>query len=213
MSKKGFNLLRPQIEPPTMWTRVYDWVVGSARVIVIIVELVVVVAFAIRIVVDVQSNNLNEQIATKEAILQTFAEAELRYLSTQAKTDAYRDLWETSVEYSTIFAEILSYLPTTSQELVVQMSTRSGLFVSGSAEVNEIAQMESSFKASQNFTRQELDSIEGEGAIISATYAFSARFSEIPMKMFPVTGIDGDESESTPDSFTDGESIPFTFGQ
>jgi len=192
-----------------MWTRVYDWVVGSARVVVIVVELVVVVAFAIRIVVDVQSNNLNEQIDTKEAILQTFQEAELRYLSTQAKTDAYRDLWETSNQYSPIFSEILSYLPTTSQELVVQISTRSGLFVSGSAEVNEIAQMETSFKSSPNFTRQELDSIEGEGAIINATYAFSARFTELATKAFPATG-STDDAGLEADTEQTSDSVPFT---
>ncbi|KXK26905.1 MAG: hypothetical protein TR69_WS6001000928 [candidate division WS6 bacterium OLB20] len=168
-----------------MWTRVYDWVVGSARVVVIIVELVVVVAFAIRIVVDVQSNNLNEQIETKEAIVKTFQQAELRYLSTQSKTDAYRDLWETSTEFSSVFAEIVGYLPTTSSELIVQISKRSGLFISGSAEVAEIADMESGFKNSTSFTRQELDSIEGEGSIIAATFAFSAQFSALTTKVLP----------------------------
>lgn len=174
MSKKGFNLLRPQIEPPTVWTKVYDWAVGSARIVVILVELVVVLAFAIRIVIDVQSNNLNEEIKTKESIVLVFQSSELRYLNIQQRTSAYRDNWESTPVFSGIFAEVSSYLPPGGKELTVLINPSSGVFVSGTAPVAEIGVMEENFKNSNTFSRATLDSIEGEGAVIDAAFSLSA---------------------------------------
>jgi len=174
MSKQGFNLLRPQIEPPSMWTKVYDYIIGSARLIIIIVELIVVGAFVVRIFTDIESNNLNEQIKTKEAILASFSEAEQRYVNIQSKSSAYEKIWEESYKYSTLFSEVNSYLPVSAQEYGVRFNEKT-VFLNGKAPLREVSEMESKFKQSNTFSRQELDQIQTEGSNTNVLGTFSFR--------------------------------------
>ncbi len=100
MSRLGFNLLRPQLSPPTSWDKIYQWMVGTARIIVLLVELVVIAAFGIRVVVDTIGKNLDKDIERKQVELEAYKSSELQYLEIQNKTDSYRTLWEQSSNLS-----------------------------------------------------------------------------------------------------------------
>lgn len=174
MSVKGFNLLRPQVEPPTVWTKLYNYVVNTARVVVILVELVVVVAFVIRIVVDVQSKNLDEEIQTKEAVVKAFQSSEFNYRKIQNKTSAFESIWTSALTFSELYSEISRYIPTDIKEIGVQITDNS-VFVSGSAIVSDIGLIEAAFKNSPNFIRQELDQVESEGSTTDVLGNFTLR--------------------------------------
>ena len=193
MPKKAFNLLRPQVEPPTVWTKLYDYVVGTARIIVIVVELVVVVAFAIRIVVDVQSKNLDEEIAIKESIIATFAQAELRFREIQDKTRSFETIWTKSEEFSENYAEINNYLPATLAEFTVQI-TADTVFVTGSATNEDIQRMEESLNNSTRFTKK-IDEITSEGGAGNILATFTIR-SDIKKKTFKELTLVATEEES-----------------
>jgi len=62
MSEQGFNLLKPQKTPPTLWEKIYAWVLGTARIIVIIVEIIVVFSFGARIAVDTIASRLDKEV-------------------------------------------------------------------------------------------------------------------------------------------------------
>lgn len=101
MAYKGFNLIRPQLSPPTAWDKIYAWMVGTARVIVIIVELAVVVAFVGRITVDAIGKNLDKEIVKKDAELTFYEQREQDFKDIQEKTGIYRAVWEVSSDMTT----------------------------------------------------------------------------------------------------------------
>ncbi len=160
--KIGFNLLISQIEPPTLWTKIYDWMVGSARIVMISIELVVIVAFGLRVFLDVESKNLDEEIANKENILRAFQSSEVRFRKIQDHVNAYAKSWEEASVHNNIYTEINSYLPQNPVEMTVQIDTTT-IVVSGTATGNEIAFMENAFKNSSTFRDAQLIKLDIEG--------------------------------------------------
>ena len=79
--KKGFNFLKPQIEPPSAWTSIYEWITKTAKAVLIVFEIAVILALVIRIFVDVQAKNIDEQIDTLETIMQSRSFEEQKYLN------------------------------------------------------------------------------------------------------------------------------------
>lgn len=112
--KKGFNLLKSQAEPPSVWSKLYEWVLGSARVIIILVEIVVLVAFGFKVWVDIQGKELDKSIERSEAIVNAMSTSEKEFRTIQAKTTAYKAIWDASYDYSKLLANINSLLPITS---------------------------------------------------------------------------------------------------
>ncbi|MFQ5492958.1 MAG: hypothetical protein ACE5DX_02240 [Candidatus Dojkabacteria bacterium] len=209
MAKKGFNLLRPQIEPPTVWTKVYDYIVGSARVIVILVELVVVLAFVVRLVVDVQSKNLDEEIVVKEAIVKSFAQAEARYVRIQNKTGAFNAIWTNSPIYIQLYSEINGYIPNSAREMTIQIDNDK-IFITGIAITSEIGEMENAFKNSDTFYKQELDQLETEGVSDDTlgNFTLRAQLNELPMReLIDQTVLDQPEVIPTPTLFEDNSTV------
>ncbi len=160
--KIGFNLLISQIEPPTLWTKIYDWMVGSARIVMISIELVVIVAFGLRVFLDVESKNLDEEIANKENILRAFQSSEVRFRKIQDHVNAYAKSWEEANVHSSIYAEVNTYLPQNPVEMSVQIDTTT-VVVSGTATGNEIAFLENAFKNSSTFRDAQLVKLDIEG--------------------------------------------------
>ena len=109
--KKGFNLLKPQAEPPSVWSKVYDWVLGSARIVIIVVEVIVLIAFGIRIIIDLQGKDLDQKIAQGEAVLNVLKDSELKFRQIQNKTSAYQSIWNNTKDYTALIENINSLLP------------------------------------------------------------------------------------------------------
>jgi len=159
MGKRGLNLLKSQVEPPTVWSKLYDWIVSTARIIVMIVELVVVVAFVVRLVVDVQSKRYDEEISDQEAIVGQFKDAETRYRKVQDKTKAFEQSWILSAVYTEIFTEINRYVPQNAQELNVQVD-KDQIVISGLAPNSAVGQLETSLKNSEKLQGTEVKQIQ-----------------------------------------------------
>ncbi|MCA9383572.1 hypothetical protein KC909_04345 [Candidatus Dojkabacteria bacterium] len=174
MSNKGFNLLKPQIEPPTVWTKIYEWIVGTARLIVIVVEIVVVIAFGFRVVLDIQGNQLTEQIDDKERILNAFQEAESRYVRVQNKTRAFNFSWTDATIYTDVYVEINGYLPQDATELTVQVDGDL-IFITGTAPISQVGVLETAFKNSNTFINTELVQIKADGNSENNNAEFSLR--------------------------------------
>ena len=109
--KKGFNLLKTQAEPPSVWTKVYDWVIGTARIVIIVIEVIVLVAFVIRIFIDLQGKELDKKIEQGEAILNVLKTNEADFRLIQSKTSTYSTIWNSTPDYSEMIATINASLP------------------------------------------------------------------------------------------------------
>ena len=109
--KKGFNLLKEQVEPPSVWTKIYDWVLGTARIVIIIVEVIVLIAFGIRIFIDLQAKELDSKIEQSDAVMNVLLTSETSFRQIQNKTAAYETLWNGTMNYSDVVNNINSLLP------------------------------------------------------------------------------------------------------
>ena len=109
--KKGFNLLKEQVEPPSVWTKIYDWVLGTARIVIIIVEVIVLIAFGIRILIDLQAKELDSKIEQSDAVMNVLLTSETSFRQIQNKTAAYETLWNGTMNYSDVVNNINSLLP------------------------------------------------------------------------------------------------------
>lgn len=92
--------------------RVLNWLLSTFRIIVIITELLVVVAFVSRFWLDAQNSDLNEEIDQKRAVLAASKDFETQYRETKDKLAIYaaetsnQGFWRDSLE------TITSNLPT-----------------------------------------------------------------------------------------------------
>lgn len=157
--KQGFNFLKPQVEPPSPWSRIYDWVVGTARAILILFEIAVVIALGVRIVVDVQSKNIDEQITTLETIMSQRALEEQKYRTLQTKTGAFATIWTTGQIYSELFDLINEYIPPSAVEFDVDLAGDM-IRINGKASNADIKQMENGLKQSNLFKDTKLTILE-----------------------------------------------------
>jgi hypothetical protein len=180
VQKKGFNLLKTQVEPQTMWTKLYRWTTTTARAIMVFVELIIVVAFGFRVVVDLQFKNLNKDIASKEEIMSVLQESEMRLRSTQDRIGLYEQLWKDTPYYSNVYLEITKIVPVNVQELSVQILNNE-VTIKGFADAQAIEDIESGFKNSNLFTKTELLNIESQGTDTDS-FTIKSNLNNLPMR-------------------------------
>ena len=155
--KKGFNLLKSQAEPPSVWSKLYEWVLGSARIIIILVEIVVLVAFGFKVWVDIQGKDLDKSIERSEAIVNAMATSEKEFRLVQAKTTSYKLIWDASIDYSKVLANINSLLPiTTSIKDITVSFDKDQISISGispKSKESEIKNLENDLKSNSPYLK------------------------------------------------------------
>lgn len=180
VQKKGFNLLKNQIEPQTMWTKVYFWTTSTARGLLVMVELVIVVSFAFRVVVDLQFKNLNKDITTKEEIVLMLQDSEKRLRDIQNKVFVYEKLSKETLSYNDVYREISRIVPSSIRDLSVQIN-REEITVKGTTDTESIARIENSFKSSQFFTKTELVNVETQGTKLD-NFTLKTKINQLHMR-------------------------------
>lgn len=161
--KKVFNLLKPKKEPPTAWDKVYGWMVTRARVIIIVLQVFIAIAFISKVVVDLQARTITEEIKRIDAdIAFNFGSVEPRIRTLQQKSGAFVNIWKKSTSYTPVLKEINTYLNVNNPELTVAFSDNT-LTITGIANRNQVAEVEQAIKTSSNFLNVELFEIKAEG--------------------------------------------------
>src|SRR5690606_9013517 len=118
-----FNLLKPYAPPLSAWDKVYNWILGRARIVMIVAEIVVAIAFVGKVIVDVDAKNLQEQIDIKDFELRQYATTiEPVIRKVQAKSNLYAELWNTSTSFAPVLREAHRHIPLQTQELSITLS-------------------------------------------------------------------------------------------
>lgn len=154
---KIFNLLKPELPPPTAWDKIYDWLATRARIVVVICEILVVICFIGKVVVDIQSKDINEALDAKSRDLASFfgtIEPKLRKI--QQKSRNYERIWEGSNKYNEVLNEILSYIPNPGINITINMSGET-VTIRGDDELSALQTIEAKMKVSPNFKEVQLE--------------------------------------------------------
>jgi len=179
LQKKNINLLQHRTAPPTFWDRTYVWITKTGRVIVILTEALVLIAFGWRFWLDRSLNDLKDEIEVRGAVLKSLHEDEVEIGILQQKMATYKSLWNQGSRYSKVMEEVNGYLPQSAEGLNVTIDyieDETGTYllctISGRAPRDEIQVLEDEINESEIFYDKNLGDIEleGEGGVI---YNFS----------------------------------------
>jgi hypothetical protein len=182
--KQGFNFLKPQIEAPSIWTTIYKWVVGTARVVLIITETAVILALVIRVVIDVQGKDLDEKISNYESILKVRVEEESKYLGLQTKTSDYRNSYEKNFKYSSDMNQLIKNIPLSFSDIDISIVSNK-INLKGKAPITDIKKFEQFLKSSQVFTNSSLNTFnvgENKDTNQLSDFDFITNFSNLPKR-------------------------------
>ncbi|MBI3443169.1 PilN domain-containing protein [Candidatus Woesebacteria bacterium] len=110
-SLPSFGLLPQKEFIESTFGRVLTWTLSSFRIIVIITELVVVIAFLSRFWLDAKITDLNDEVKQKQAIIASFSSIETKFRLTQQKLKIFSTLSANEKQVSNILSAVTSNLP------------------------------------------------------------------------------------------------------
>lgn len=145
MGLKGFNLLQDHTQPPDLWDKIYDWITKVGRVIVIVIELIVILSFGARIVIDTQTKALQEEVEQNAAVLDSLKSAEADFRDKQARFGSYREIWNNSSTYQDIIDSALDEIPTQIEGLNIRASGQT-LSIQGTGANSNIERLENGLR-------------------------------------------------------------------
>jgi hypothetical protein len=149
--KPSFNLLKPIHPPKTLWDKVYDWVLNRARIVFLITEILIAIAFFGKVIQDTDAKNKEREIERLNgelAFYQTSLEPEFRLL--HLKDQNYIAIWNASSDYSSVLNEIYSFFPSGVNNISIKIEGNKVSLV-GNEDLSILLQIEAKFKASQTF--------------------------------------------------------------
>jgi hypothetical protein len=109
--KEEINLLPQRGFESTTTGRILAWVLSSFRIIVIVTEIIVMVAFLSRFWLDAQNTDLTEELDRKQAVLASSLNFEKEFKDTQKRLEIYSDLTSYKLPKATIASTISQLLP------------------------------------------------------------------------------------------------------
>lgn len=157
-----FNLLKPVQPPPTFWDKTYDWVLGKARVVILVTELLIVFAFVAKVIVDTQARAKDEEIATLKSELGFYAtQREPLFRDIQRRDSAYQRLWKNGAHYKEVLDEIYSYIQNPGIQLTVT-AEKNRVSILGYDDLSAVQNLETQLKASPSFSSVFVDTLSLE---------------------------------------------------
>ena len=107
----NLNLLKPQSEPQKPWVKFSSWLFSSGRVIIVLVELAVLIAFVARFKLDADIATVNEAIGLQIPYIQSKRQLELEVRQIQLQLKTISDLRKSSPRYDLILDKIAAQTP------------------------------------------------------------------------------------------------------
>lgn len=109
--EEQINLLPERGFEQTTTGRILNWILSSFRVIVIITEIIVMIAFLSRFWLDAQNTDLTEEIQQKQAVLSASKDFDKEFKDTQKRLEILKNLTKGETVVSKSLSTLRSYLP------------------------------------------------------------------------------------------------------
>ena len=105
------NLLPQREFEASLYGRTLKWSLSTFRFIVIAVEVVVIIGFLSRLVLDVQNTDLQEEIDQKKTVIGSFVQVEKEFRRTQQKIDIFKAYRGSKFSSALILDNVVSRMP------------------------------------------------------------------------------------------------------
>lgn len=109
--KINLNLLYPQGLPQKLPVKFLKWLLSFGRYIAVFVEIIVLVAFALRFKLDGDLVKINEEINQQIPFIESLAQKEALIRHTQFKIETIKKTYDESASWKTIFTNIADQTP------------------------------------------------------------------------------------------------------
>lgn len=172
-----FNLLKPILPPKTAWDKVYDWILGRARIVVLATIILIALAFVAKVIVDTDAKNKDKAIGVLKIQLDFYGskiEPDLRTFA--SKTDNYIKLWNGASGVSTAISEVYSYISDPAADVTVKVDA-DRISIVGTENLTLLKDLESKLRASPTFSsvtfsdltlqKQDIDTQQGQYVVVA----------------------------------------------
>ena len=105
------NLLPEVGFETTVTGRILSWILSTFRIIVIVTELIVMIAFLSRFWLDAQNTDLNDEIKYKTAVLAASENFENDFRNSQNRLKIFSELTKSEGVYTDALNTLVTYLP------------------------------------------------------------------------------------------------------
>lgn len=105
------NLLYNQGVPQKITVRILKWLLSYGKFIVIIVDILVIVAFAYRLKLDYDLSNLNRRINTQLDFIESLSQEELMLTQFQERLALTQTTYKQYPDFGNFFTKITSQIP------------------------------------------------------------------------------------------------------
>lgn len=119
-SLNSINLLPGQKLDDTAGGKVIKWLLSTFRVIVVLVQIVVIAAFAGRVFVDARLSSLNKEIEEKYALVQSYNNIENTFKLKKLKLETYQSLQGEENSYLSLIDAISRETPSNVQIISIE---------------------------------------------------------------------------------------------
>lgn len=181
MKQRAFNLLKPLEPPKTVWDKVYDWLLDRARIIILITEILVAIAFFAKVIQDTIAKNKDNEIASLTSELSFYSTTlEPQFRLIESKDTAYTSLWNSSSQYAAVIQEIYSYISNSASEINLRVDGKE-ITIFGTEDLASLQTLEAALKSSESFSSVVIKSLSLEQQEIleqKGNYVLSATIKE-----------------------------------
>ena len=152
MKSRSFNLLKPLEPPKTVWDKIYDWLLGRARIVILITEILIAIAFFAKVIQDTDAKNKENTIAQLTSELSFYSgNLEPRYRTLITKNDTYQNLWNNSTSYSYLISQVYSYISNSASKINIRIDEKE-ITIFGTEDLKILQNLEAQLKSSPLFS-------------------------------------------------------------
>lgn len=158
--KRIVNLLPQKEFETSMYGRVLRWMLTTFRFIVITVEVVVVVGFLSRFVLDVENTDLSDEIEDNQHVIESFGPKEKEFRRTQKKLEIFSAYSLESTNAIPVMQVIIPGVPPQVRLTQVRLKNNEISVSAESVDEQAIAQFMQNLRVEQIFSNVSLVSSE-----------------------------------------------------
>lgn len=180
--KKTFNLLYVRGRQLDGWEKIYVWLSGTCRIIIIVTLLIIIVSFGFRFAYERELNDLKESSETLSFRLKSYEKRQKDITTLQTEMAAYNKAWKPLSNYSKILDDLIALNPQGISNFNIGL-TLTGISVSGSGSRDAVSNAEIAYKNSPLLINVTLNSLSSKGTTNGSsgavfTFDITGDFSE-----------------------------------
>lgn len=180
--KKTFNLLYVRGRQLDGWEKIYVWLSGTCRIIIIVTLLIIIVSFGFRFVNERELNDLKESSESLSFRLKSYEKRQKDITALQTEMSAYNKAWKPLSNYSKILDDLIALNPQGITNFNIGL-TLTGISISGSGSRDAVSNAEIAYKNSPLLINVTLNSLSSKSASSGSsggifTFDITGDFSE-----------------------------------